>query len=82
MEIVLSMVMTMILVGCLASANEGWLLQHLNMFHRIILGGAGLALISPNPSINIGAIILAGGVLLLQLREMYSYKSVLSKLRI
>jgi len=68
-EIIWALAASTILVVCLASALEGWMLKRLNIVKRIILLGAGIALIPPILPINIGAVILASLVFIWQLRE-------------
>jgi TRAP transporter 4TM/12TM fusion protein len=68
LEILWALAASAVLVACLASALEGWMLKRLNILPRILLFGAGLALIPPNPWANIGAVVLAGLVLLWQWR--------------
>jgi len=69
MEIVWALAASVILVFCLASALEGWMVKRLNIWARLLLLGAGIALIPPNPLVNAGAVILAGFILLWQLRK-------------
>ena len=66
MEIIWALAASAALVVCLASALEGWMLKRLNIFERLLLFGAGIALIPPNLLVNIGAVIVAGLVLLWQ----------------
>jgi TRAP transporter 4TM/12TM fusion protein len=68
-EIVWALAASVILVFCLASALEGWMVKRLNIIERLLLLGAGIALIPPNPLVNAGAVILAGLILLWQLRK-------------
>ena len=67
-EIIWALAASAVLVVCLASALEGWMLKRLNIFTRLLLFGAGIALIPPNLLVNVGAVILAGLVLLWQLK--------------
>jgi len=67
-EIIWALAASAILVFCLASALEGWMLKRLNIFARILLVCAGIALIPPNLLVNAGAVIVAGLVLLWQVR--------------
>jgi TRAP transporter 4TM/12TM fusion protein len=69
LEIIWALAASAVLVACLASALEGWLLKRLNIMQRIVLFGAGLALIPPNPWANAGAVVLAGLVLLWQAKR-------------
>ena len=75
MEITWALSASAILVVCLASALEGWMLKRLNIFERLLLFGAGIALILPNPLVNVGAVIVAGLVLLWQIRGKRNPKS-------
>jgi len=68
-EIIWALVASTILVFCLASALEGWMVKRLNIFERLLLVAAGIALIPPNLLVNAGAVILAGLILLWQLRK-------------
>jgi len=77
-EIIWALIACVILTVCLASALEGWMLKRLNIFARILLFGAGIALIPPNLLVNVGAAILAGLVFLWQVRKSrnpHSYPS-------
>jgi len=67
-EIVWALAAAAIMVFCLASALEGWMLKRLGILQRILLLGAGIALIPPNLLANAGAVILVGLVLLWQVR--------------
>jgi TRAP-type uncharacterized transport system fused permease subunit len=67
-EIIWALAASVVLVVCLASALEGWMLKRLNVLQRILLFGAGIALIPANLLVNVGALILAGLVLLWQVR--------------
>lgn len=68
-EIIWALAASAALVACLASALEGWMLKRLNILQRIVMFGAGVALIPPNPWVNAGAIALAGLVLLWQAKR-------------
>lgn len=68
-EIVWALAASAVLVFCLASALEGWMVKRLNIFERLLLAAAGIALIPPNLWINAGAVIVAGLVLLWQVRS-------------
>jgi TRAP transporter 4TM/12TM fusion protein len=67
-EIIWALAASAALVACLASALEGWMLKRLNILQRVLLFGAGIALIPPNLWANVGAIVLAGLILLWQVR--------------
>lgn len=69
LEIIWALAASVVLVVCLASALEGWMLKRLNILQRILLFGAGIALIPANLLVNVGALILAGLVLLWQVRQ-------------
>jgi TRAP transporter 4TM/12TM fusion protein len=69
LEIVWALAATAIMVFCLASALEGWMLKRLGVLPRLLLLGAGIALIPPNLLLNVGAAVVAGLVLLWQLRK-------------
>jgi len=66
LEIVWALVATAIMVVCLASALEGWILKRLGVLPRLLLLGAGIALIPPNLLANVAAVILTGLVWLWQ----------------
>jgi TRAP-type uncharacterized transport system fused permease subunit len=68
LEIIWALVATAIMVFCLASALEGWMLKRLGVLPRLLLLGAGIALIPPNLLANAGAGIVAGLVLLWQVK--------------
>jgi TRAP transporter 4TM/12TM fusion protein len=68
-EIIWALAASAVLVACMASALEGWMLKRLNVLKRILLLGAGIALIPPNPWANAGAVVLAGLVLLWQAKR-------------
>jgi TRAP transporter 4TM/12TM fusion protein len=68
LEIVWALVASAIMVFCLASALEGWMLRHLGILPRVLLLGAGIALIPPNLLVNIIAVVLVGLVWLWQVR--------------
>jgi len=67
-EIIWALVASTILVFCLASALEGWMLKRLNILERLLLFGAGIALIPPNLWANVGAAVIVGLILLWQVR--------------
>jgi TRAP transporter 4TM/12TM fusion protein len=67
LEIIWALAALCILVFCLSSALEGWMLNRLNVPKRLLLFGAGIALIPPNLLVNTIAVILASLVLLWQL---------------
>ncbi len=67
-EIIWALAASAVLVVCLASALEGWMLKRLNILERLLLFVAGIALIPPNLLVNVGAVILASLVLLWQVR--------------
>jgi TRAP transporter 4TM/12TM fusion protein len=69
LEIVWALAASAVLVACLASALEGWMLKRLNILQRILLFGAGIALIPPNLLANAAAVILAGLVFLWQAKR-------------
>ncbi len=69
LEIIWAMAASAALVACLASALEGWLLKRLNILQRILLFGAGVALIPPNLWANVSAVVLAGLVFLWQAKK-------------
>jgi TRAP transporter 4TM/12TM fusion protein len=69
LEIIWALAASAVLVVCLASALEGWMIKRLNIFERLLLFVAGIALIPPSLLVNAGAVILAGLVLLWQLRK-------------
>jgi TRAP transporter 4TM/12TM fusion protein len=69
MEIIWALAASAVLVVCLASALEGWMLKRLNILKRILLFGAGIALIPANLLVNAGAIILASLILLGQAKR-------------
>ena len=66
MEIIWALAASALLVICLASALEGWLLKRLNILTRLLLLGAGIALIPANPWANAGAVIVVSLLLLWQ----------------
>jgi len=68
-EIIWALAASTILVFCLASALEGWMVKRLNIIERLLLAAAGIALIPPNLMVNIGAAIVAVLILLWQLRK-------------
>ena len=68
-EIIWALAATAILVFCLASALEGWMVKRLNILERLLLVAAGIALIPPDLLVNVGAVILAGLIFLWQLRK-------------
>jgi len=68
-EIVWALAVSAILVFCLASALEGWMLKRLGVLPRLLLLGAGIALIPPNLLANVGAVVVVGLVLLWQVRS-------------
>jgi TRAP transporter 4TM/12TM fusion protein len=68
-EIIWALAASAGLVFCLASALEGWMLNRLNIFARLLLLGVGIALIPPILPINIGAGILASLILLWQAKR-------------
>jgi TRAP transporter 4TM/12TM fusion protein len=68
LEIIWALAATAIMVFCLASALEGWMLKRLGVLPRLLLLGAGIALIPPNLLANAGAGIVAGLVLLWQVK--------------
>jgi TRAP transporter 4TM/12TM fusion protein len=74
-EIVWALAASAILVFCLASALEGWMLKRLGILQRILLLAAGIALIPPNLLANVGAVIVAGLVLLWQVRGKHNAES-------
>lgn len=65
-EIIWAVAASAALVVCLASALEGWMLKRLNILQRILLLGAGIALIPPNLWVNVGAVVLASLILVWQ----------------
>jgi TRAP transporter 4TM/12TM fusion protein len=76
LEVVWALAASAILVFCLASALEGWMFKRLGVLQRILLSAAGIALIPPNPLVNIGAVIMAGLVLLWQVRKKHNPESL------
>jgi TRAP transporter 4TM/12TM fusion protein len=68
-EIVWALAASAIMVFCLASALEGWMLRRLGILSRVLLLGAGIALIPPNLLANIIAFVLVGLVWLWQVRS-------------
>jgi TRAP transporter 4TM/12TM fusion protein len=72
LEIVWALAATAIMVFCLASALEGWILKRLGVLPRLLLLGAGIALIPPNLLANVAAVILTGLVWLWQVRSGHS----------
>lgn len=75
-EVLLALIVGTVIVACLASALEGWMLRRLNIVQRILTFVAALALIPPHLFMNIGAIILICLVLVWQLKA--SWKRQLS----
>jgi TRAP transporter 4TM/12TM fusion protein len=71
-EIIWALAASVVLVVCLASALEGWMLKRLGILQRILLLGAGIALIPPNLLVNAVAIVPAGLVLLWQVRGKHN----------
>jgi TRAP transporter 4TM/12TM fusion protein len=74
-EIIWALAASTILVFCLASALEGWMFKRLGILQRIMLLGAGIALIPPNLLVNAGAVIMAGLILLWQVRGKHSFRN-------
>lgn len=70
-EIVWALVAAAVMVFCLASALEGWMFKRLGVLPRLLLLGAGVALIPPNLLVNVSAVILAGLILAWQVRERH-----------
>lgn len=71
-EIIWALAAAAIMVFCLASALEGWMLRRLGVLPRVLLLVAGMALIPPNLLANIVAIVLVGLVWLWQVRSKRS----------
>ncbi len=68
LDVLWALVACLILVACLASALEGWMLTALRPEERLALLGAGLALIPPHLPANLVAFAVTGAIFLRQRR--------------
>jgi len=68
-EVLWALAACIVLVGCLASAMEGWMFKRLHWSVRVLLAGAGFALIPPHPFANLVAIAVVAGVIWWQFRQ-------------
>ena len=68
LDILWALFASLVLVVCFATAFEGWMLRRLSMPQRILLLGAGCALIPPHLVANVVALVVVAGILLWQLR--------------
>ncbi len=60
------------LVFCLATASEGWILGRLRIIMRLLLVTAGFLMIPPNLLLNSGGLVIVVAVALSQLRRLKS----------
>jgi TRAP transporter 4TM/12TM fusion protein len=69
LDVLWALAACVVLAVCLASAFEGWMLRRLPFPARLLLVGAGLALIPPHAVANVIALAVVVAVVVLQLRE-------------
>lgn len=68
-EIMVAVVIGVIMVICMASALEGWLLRKLSLLERALMAGVCATLVVPHTLINSAAIIIFAFVVLWQVIE-------------
>ena len=81
LDVVWSVFACLVLVFCLASAFEGWMFTRLHLAARLLLLGAGLALIPPDLAANLVALAFVSAIVLLQLRRRRDGASVQPQVR-